>query len=124
MSKNTGNLPSSSVETARQMAKKNIEEIKNAQEQFLKAMTTAQSAMMQSTGFANKSTSEQFNEKAFAFIKENIDSGYEFAQKMVDATDMAEAMELQNQFFRQQIQTYTEQAQALTDSMIHNKDND
>lgn len=124
MSKNTGNLPSSSVETARQMAKKNIEEIKNAQEQFLKAMTTAQSAMMQSTGFANKSTSEQFNEKAFAFIKENIDSGYEFAQKMVDATDMAEAMELQNQFFRQQIQTYTEQAQALSDSMIHNKDND
>ena len=118
------NQPALPSESARDLAKKNIEEIKSAQEQFLMALSSAQNAFVHSTGMGNQHAADDLNAKTFNFLKSNLDSGYEFAKKMVDATDITEAVELQNDYIRQQMEAYTEQAQALSDAMIHHNDED
>lgn len=123
-SKTPGNFNTQTADSARELAKKNLEDIKHAQEQFLMAMSSAQSALWQSTGMPNNESADQLNSKAFNIMKDNIESGYDFAKKLVDATDISEAVELQNDFIRNQIEQYTLQAQELSDAMIHNKDDD
>lgn len=88
------------------------------------AMSSAQNTMLQSAGLGTPAAADDLNEKAFKFIKANLDSGYDFATKMVDATDITEAVDLQNDFIRKQIEAYTEQAQEFSDAMIHNSDDD
>ncbi len=105
-------------ETARDYAKKNIREVKAAQENFLEAMSQAQAQFLQSAGMSTPSDGNDFNDKALNYMKTNMETGFELATKLVDATDVSEAVELQNEYVRKQLETYTEQAQELSDLII------
>jgi len=106
------------TENARDYAKKNIQEVKAAQENFLEAMNNAQASFFQSAGLSNQGDANDFNSKAFDFMKANIESGFDLANKLVDATDVSEAVELQNEYVRKQLEIYTEQAEDLSDLII------
>lgn len=116
-----GKMDDHAVETAREYAKQNITRVKDAQEQFLSAMTQAQSMFIKSTGMVGNDGVSELNQKALDYMRDNINSSYELATKLVDATDMSQAMELQSDFIRKQIETYTEQAQELS-SMVTKED--
>lgn len=109
-----GKVDDHAVESAREYAKQNITRVKDAQEQFLSAMTQAQAMFIKSTGMVGNDDVSDLNQKTLDYVRENINSSYELATKLVDATDMSQAMELQSEFVRKQIETYTEQAQELS----------
>ena len=107
--------------TAREYAKQNIEQVKDTQEKFLDAMTQAQKTFFQSSGMVNQEEAEELNNKTLDIIKANIESGFDLATKLVDATDVSEAVELQSEYVRKQLEAYTEQAQELSDMIINNQ---
>lgn len=115
-----GPLDDHAAETAREYAKQNITRVRDAQEQFLSAMGEAQSMFLKSTGMDSNQDVSNLNQKALDYARENINSGFELATKLVDATDVSQAMELQSEFVRKQIETYTEQAQELSDLVKKN----
>lgn len=116
-----GNLSQTQI-TAREYAKQNIEQVKDTQEKFLEAITQAQKTFLQSSGMANQDETEELNNKTLNIIKANIESGFELATKLVDATDVSEAVELQSEYVRKQLETYTEQAQEISDMIINNQE--
>ena len=116
-----GNMSQTAI-TAREYAKQNIEQVKDTQEKFLDAMTQAQKTFLQSSGMVNQDEAEEINNKALNIIKANIESGFDLATKLVDATDVSEAVELQSEYVRKQLESYTEQAQELSDMIINNQD--
>lgn len=109
-----GTIDEHAVETAREYAKQNITRVKDAQEQFLTAMSDAQAMFIKSTGMVGNDGVSEINQKALDFVRENINSGFELATQLVDATDMSQAMEIQSEFVRKQIEAYTEQAQEFS----------
>ncbi|GJM03190.1 MAG: hypothetical protein DHS20C08_16910 [Rhodomicrobium sp.] len=112
-----GKIDDHAVESAREYAKQNITRVKDAQEQFLSAMTQAQAMFIKSTAMVGNDDVSDLNQKTLDYVRENINSSYELATKLVDATDMSQAMELQSEYVRKQIEAYTEQAQELS-SMV------
>jgi phasin family protein len=52
-----------------------------------------------------------------SFARTNIEAGFALAQRLVKAKDLKEAMELQADFARKQMETYGEQARKLTSLM-------
>ena len=113
---------SQTATTAREYAKKNIEQVKDTQEKFLDAMTQAQKTFFQSSGMVNQEEAEELNNKTLDIIKANIESSFDLATKLVDATDVSEAVELQSEYVRKQLEAYTEQAQELSDMIMNNQE--
>lgn len=118
--KSKGKIDDHAAETAREYAKQNITRVRDAQEQFLSAMGEAQTMFLKSTGMDTNPEVSNLNQKALDYARENINSGFELATKLVDATDVSQAMELQSEFVRKQIETYTEQAQELSNLVKKN----
>ena len=103
---------SDAINTARELAKQNIEQVKDAQQQFLNAMSQAQSMFINSSGIPENEASNAA-EKAIEYSKTNMESGFELAKKLVDASDISEAMQLQNDYMKQQMEAYSKQANEL-----------
>ena len=98
------------VETARDYAKQNLGQIREANEQFLASMADAQDTFLQSTGLS----SNAFQNKAMEYTKANITTAYDLATKMVDAADITEVLELQSTYARSQMEAYGSQARVLS----------
>src|SRR5215475_5622672 len=55
-------------------------------------------------------------EKAMTFAEQNIASTFEFTQALLRAKDLQDVMKLQADYFRRQMQMFTEQARELGES--------
>lgn len=117
---NTDKTAKIKKETAREYAKDNINQLKNAQETYLEAMSKAQSTFLQTSGLNSTQEMNELNHKTLDFMKANLVSGLTLAEKLVDATDISEAVEIQNDFVRDQLENYAEQAQELSDLLTNN----
>lgn len=113
-SKSKQNLDSQTAEQARDFARQKISEVKGAQENIMSAISQAQEAVLNTSGLKDQSGMVDLNKKALDFTKSNIASSFDLATKLVDITDVSEAMELQNQFVKNQLEAYTKQAKELT----------
>lgn len=102
------------AETARDYAKQNINQIKDAQAQFMDTITQAQEVFLKSTGIDTNQEAAEISKKALNYAKLNLSSGFELASKLVDATDISDALELQNQYVKKQLENYTNQAKELS----------
>ncbi|MBI4274024.1 MAG: phasin [Rhizobiales bacterium] len=96
----------------RAFAEKSVEQAKKAFDGYIVA---AQRAVGM---FDHKSTEAQtgareIGEKAMRFAERNINSSFEFAQKLVRATDVEELMRLQTDYVKAQMQVLTDQAKEL-----------
>lgn len=113
-SKSKQNLDSQTAEQARDFARQKISEVQGAQENIMSAISQAQEAVLNTSGLKDQSGMVDLNKKALDFTKSNIASSFDLATKLVDITDVSEAMELQNQFVKNQLEAYTKQAKELT----------
>ncbi|MFT4078486.1 phasin family protein [Rhodomicrobium lacus] len=102
-------IPSS----VRDLAAKSVEQTREAYNRFIEAARQANDVVLKSSDvFANGA--REINEKAVKFTEANLQAQFELAQRLVHAKDIKEALDIQNQFARQQVEAYAQQAQELT----------
>jgi phasin len=97
----------------RDIASKSVEQAQDAYSRFLDAARQTQDMVSKSTEvFA--SGAKEVNEKVISFAESNTKAGFDVATRLAKARDIKEVLEIQTQFARNQIESYTQQAQELS----------
>ena len=93
----------------RDMAEKSVDQARKAFEGFIGA---AQKAVGQadSTATTLQSSARAIGDKAVTFAEQNVRSAFDYAQKVVRATDMQELLALQSEYVKTQLSAMQEQA--------------
>lgn len=99
--------------SVRDLASKSVEQAREAYNRFMEAARQAQEMMNKSTDVM-ASGARELNDKATKYTEANLQASFELAQRLVHAKDLKEALDIQNQFARQQMETYAQQAQELS----------
>ena len=96
----------------RTLAERNVEQAKLAFTDYLRA---AQEAASNFDRWAQASQvgAQNFSKKAIGFAQSNGLSAFDFAQKMLQAKDISELIQIQRMFFEWQIQALSEQVKEL-----------
>jgi phasin len=100
-------------DSLRELTQKSVDQARKAYEQFLEQSRKAQDMVAHSSA-AMGATARDVQSKAMQFTEENMRSGFELAGRLAKAKSVAEALELQSEFARRQMETYARQAQELT----------
>ncbi|RIA55440.1 phasin [Dichotomicrobium thermohalophilum] len=100
----------------RQMAEKSVEQTKQAYDRLLEAARQAQGMFADSTN-AMGMGSKEIQEKTMQYAEANVQASFDLAERLVKAKDLQEVMEIQTQFARQQMESYTQQAQEISKMM-------
>ncbi len=99
--------------SVRDLASKSVDQAREAYNRFLEATRQAHDVVAKSTDvFA--SGAREINEKAVKYTEANLQANFELAQRLVHAKDLKEALDIQSQFARQQMETFAQQAQELS----------
>lgn len=99
--------------SVRDIAAKSVDQAREAYARFLEAAKQAHDMVAKSTD-AMATGSREFNDKAVKYAEQNMQASFELAQRLVGARDLKEALEIQNQFARQQMETFAQQAQDMS----------
>jgi phasin len=99
--------------SVRDIASKSVEQAREAYNRFLEASRQAQDILGKSQDVI-ASGARELQDKAAKFTETNFQANFELAQRLVNAKDLKEALDIQNQFARQQMETYVQQAQELS----------
>lgn len=105
-------------ESVRDFAEKSVDQAKDAYEQLIEATKKAQDAITKSSD-AMTSGAKELNDKALSFAKDNINASFSLAGDLVKAKDLQEALEIQSQFARKQMESYAKQAKELSKLMTN-----
>lgn len=100
----------------RQMAEKSVEQTKQAYDRLLEAARQAQGMFADSTNVMGMG-SKEIQEKTMQYAEANVQASFDLAERLVKAKDLQEVMEIQTQFARQQMESYTQQAQEISKMM-------
>lgn len=100
-------------ESVRQIAEQSLDQAKDAYGQLMDASRKAQDMVEQSSGAVAESAKD-VQKKALNYAESNMKAGFDLAEKLVKAKDFQEALEIQSTFARQQMTTYSQQAQELS----------
>ncbi|MEP3048466.1 MAG: phasin [Roseibium sp.] len=106
-------MPQMEVPAAfREASEKGIE---NARDAYAKVKTAAEGAtdLMEDTFETSRQGVVEFNHKAVDAAKSNADAAFSFFKDIMSAKSVAEAVELQSTFARQQFETLTTQTKDL-----------
>ncbi len=96
----------------REMAERNVEQAREAYDQFVSAAHKAQS-MVEKSSDAVAGGARDVQSVTLEFTKKNMNASFAFASKLANARDLQEALELQQKFAQDQIKNYTTQTQEL-----------
>ncbi|MBY0363826.1 MAG: phasin [Phreatobacter sp.] len=96
----------------REFADKSVEQARKAFDGFVGAAQRTVSAMDGSAGSV-QSSAQDVGRKAIAFAETNVAASFAYAQRLVQARDMAEVMEIQTRFLQEQMKAMEEQAREL-----------
>lgn len=99
--------------TVRDLASKSVDQAREAYNRFLEAARQAHDVVTKSTDVITNGARD-INEKAVRYTEANLQANFELAQRLVHAKDLKEALDIQSQFARQQMETFAHQAQELT----------
>ncbi len=99
--------------TVRDLASKSVDQAREAYNRFLEATRQAHDVVAKSTDVIANGARE-INEKAVKYTEANLQANFELAHRLVNAKDIKEALDIQTQFARQQMETFAHQAQELT----------
>jgi phasin len=99
----------------RRLAEQSVVQAKAAFDGFI---TAAQKAVdtLEGQAAAAQASTKDVGRKAMSFAEQNVTTSFEFAQKLVRATDVQEVMRLQAEFIKSQIATMSQQAKELGES--------
>ena len=99
--------------SVRDLASKSVDQAREAYNRVLEAARQAHDVVMKSSDVIT-SGAREINQKAVKYTEANLQANFELAQRLVHAKDIKEALDIQNQFARQQMETFAHQAQELT----------
>ena len=96
----------------RDFAEKSVEQARKAIDGF---MSAAQKTVDTFEGSANtvQASAKDVGRRTFSYAEQNISAAFDFAQRMVRAKDMQEAMQDQAEFVRQQFESMQAQMREL-----------
>ncbi len=97
----------------RDLAAKSVDQAREAYNRFMEAARQAHDVVSRSTDVIATGARE-INEKAVKYTEANLQANFDLAQRLVQAKDLKEALDIQNQFARQQMETLAQQAQELS----------
>lgn len=96
----------------REMAEKSVEEAKKAFDGFVTQAHKAVTAI-EGQASAAQAGAKDFNSKVISYAEANMAASFDFAQRMVRASDMNELVKLQTEFLQAQMKALQEQAKEL-----------
>ncbi len=99
--------------SVRDLASKSVDQAREAYNRFIEAARQAHDVVIKSSEVIT-SGARELNEKAVKYTEANLQANFELAQRLVHAKDIKEALDIQSQFARQQMETFAHQAQELT----------
>jgi phasin len=96
----------------RAFAEQSVEQAKLA---FDKFMSAAHDALHTMEGQAKtaQAGAKDVRSKAMSYAEDNVNSAFEFAQRVVRAKDVNDLMQIQAEFVKEQMQTMSDQAKAI-----------
>lgn len=100
----------------REFADKSVEQARKAFDGFVGAAQRTVSAMDASAGPLQPSVHD-IGRKAIAFAETNVAASFDYAQRLVQARDMAEVMDIQTRFLQDQMKAMEQQARELGDAL-------
>ncbi len=103
-------------ESVRDIAEKSVDQAQEACNRLMETARKAQGVAAKSSE-AMTSGAKELQEKVFGYAESNMEQSFKLANELVKAKDLQEALEIQNNFARQQMETYAEQAQELSQLM-------
>ena len=108
------NAPQYEVPPAvRDLAERNLAQVRTAYERFVTIMRQAQETMAKSQGAMTHSAAE-IQSKALQYAQANIEANFRFASDIARAKDIKDYLELQTRYTQSQIETYAKQGQEIT----------
>jgi phasin len=99
-------------EPLRQIAERNVEQVRSAYSQFMDMARQAQAMVAKSSGVVAESALE-IQTKALRYAEQNMESGFQLASELAKARDLKEYMDIQSRYAQRQMQAYAQQAQDL-----------
>jgi phasin len=105
----------------RAVAQQSVEQAKRA---FNSYMPAAQEAVFAFDIWikASQIAAQDFRKKAMSFAQRNVLSAFEFSQKIAQAKDVEELIQMQTEFIRSQIQVLNDQVKDLGESATKTAD--
>lgn len=97
----------------RELAERNVTQVRQSYEQVLGLMRKAQEAVAKSQGAMTQSALE-IQAKSLEFAQANVESNFRFAADLARARDLKEYLETQSRYAQSQLDTYARQAQEIT----------
>jgi phasin len=97
----------------RDLAERNVTQVRQAYEQVLDLMRKAQDAMIKSQGAMTQSAME-IQAKSLQYAQANIEQNFKFAADLARARDLKEYLEIQSRYAQAQLEIYAQQAQEIT----------
>lgn len=100
----------------RELAERNVAQVRQSYEQLLALMRKAQEAAVKSQGVMAKSALE-IQAKALEFAQTNVIANFNFAADLARARDLKEYLEVQSRYAQTQLDAYTKQSQEISKLM-------
>lgn len=99
-------------DAVRDMAERNVEQARQAYQQFVDMARQAQEVVAKSSG-AMAESARDIQVQALRYAEENINASFNFASDLARARDLKDYVDIQTRYAQRQVQTFTSQAQDL-----------
>jgi phasin len=96
----------------RDFAERSVEQARKAFDGFMSAAQKATDTLGESGGPATAGARD-VSLKAMSYAEQNVSAAFDFARKLVNASDVHEIMQLQTEFMKSQLQVFGEQARNI-----------
>ncbi|MGL4395860.1 MAG: phasin family protein [Hyphomicrobium sp.] len=97
----------------RDLAEKNVNQVRQAYDQFMTLASKAQETIVKSQG-TMAGAAVDVQAKMLQCAQTNIDANFRFAADLARARDLKEYLEIQSNYARAALETYSKQAQDIT----------
>lgn len=99
----------------RAFAEKSVEQARKAFDGFVAAASQAANSL-EGRAAAAQAGAKDVTQKVMGFAEQNVASSFDFAQKLMRATEVQDVVNLHSDYVKRQIQTLSEQAKELGES--------
>ena len=103
-------------EQIRDLAEKSVNRAEEAYKGFIDAAHKAQTMMKESSENVTSNTKD-LHDKAFSIATQNMQANFDLAAQLIKAKDIKEALDIQSEFTKKQMETFSQQAQDISKIM-------
>lgn len=100
-------------QAVRELAEKNVAQVRQAYDQFSGLLSQAQDAIVKSQGAMAQSAIE-IQTRALQYAQSNVETNFRFAADLARAKDVRDYLDIQSRYAKSQLEAYAQQAQEIT----------